>query len=86
VDIGYFDAGTWHYAISNGFDAFIDKPNYHDGFGTSNLSAYTGDFNGDGIVDLATFDQQLNGIERWDTHIIDADFSDLLVTADNGIG
>jgi len=86
VDIGYFDAGAWHYAISNGFDTFVDKSNYHSGFGTSGLSAHTGDFNGDGIVDLATFDQQKDGIERWEVCLEDADFSDLLVAADNGIG
>jgi len=88
VDIGYFekDEGRWHYAISNGTSFGNDRV-YHEGFGSSGVeTGHTGDFDGNGIIDLATFDQDKDGIERWDIHLKTANFSDLLVRADNGIG
>ena len=94
VDIGYFDKGpgTWHYAISDGA-SFIDKGVYHDHqrFGSSDIeTGHTGDFDGDGITDLATFDQDSDGMERWATHKLrdhfTKHFSDLLEESDNGIG
>jgi len=88
VDIGYFEEniGSWYYAISNGA-SFIDKGLYYEGFGSSIVeTAHTGDFNGDGILDLATFDQDQDGIERWDIRMGTESFSDLLVEADNGVG
>jgi hypothetical protein len=46
----------------------------------------TGDFNGDGISDRASYNHELIGILRWKTQIVDQRPPDLLHGIDNGIG
>ena len=88
ADIGYWDksAYKWYYAISRG-ERFIDKGLWLDNFGTSSdESGTTGDFNGDGITDAATFDRDQIGINRWTVRLSTDKPTDLLVEVDNGIG
>ncbi|MDO8662670.1 MAG: RHS repeat-associated core domain-containing protein [Candidatus Omnitrophota bacterium] len=88
TDIGYWDktTGRWYYAISTG-DKFVDKGVWLDSFGSSNdESATTGDFNGNGITDAATFDKDQLGIDRWTTRLSTNQPADLLTEIDNGIG
>ncbi|GEM_PF-4992714 len=88
TDIGYWDSssGRWYYAISTG-TAFVNKGLWLDVFGaTTDESATTGDFNGDGITDAACFDRDKIGIDRWSTRISTNKPADLLTEIDNGIG
>jgi len=88
ADIGYWDKSSyrWYYAISTGA-RFVDKGTWLDSFGTINdESASTGDFNGDGVTDAATFDRDQLGINRWSTRLSTNNPSDLLTEIDNGIG
>ena len=87
ADIGYWDqaTGNWYYAISNGA-RFLDKGLWQNYGSSSDESATTGDFNGDGIIDLATFDRDLMGINRWKPAISTNRPADLLFQIDNGMG
>jgi len=88
ADVGYWDKSTskWYYAISTG-EKFTDKGIWLDNFGNANdESATTGDFNGDGITDAASFDKEKIGIERWTTQLSGNKPSDLLTEIDNSIG
>jgi len=88
TDIGYWDksSGKWYYALSAG-DRFIDKGVWLESFGTSqDESATTGDFDGNGITDAASFDRDQIGIDRWTTQLSVNKPADLLTEIDNGIG
>ena len=88
ADVGYWekDSGKWSYAISTGVK-FVDKGVWLDSFGqNSDESATTGDFNGDGITDAATFDRDQLGINRWSTRLSTDRPADLLTEIENGIG
>ncbi|MFH1317651.1 MAG: FG-GAP-like repeat-containing protein, partial [Candidatus Omnitrophota bacterium] len=93
TDIGYWNKSNqkWYYAISGSTSTgigFLDKGEWliHN-FGTSNDdTASIGDFNGDGIIDAATFDRERNGIERWTVQISNEKPAGLLTQIDNGIG
>ncbi|MFH1691505.1 MAG: RHS repeat-associated core domain-containing protein [Candidatus Omnitrophota bacterium] len=87
TDIAYWEnSGIWHYAISTGA-AFIDKGIWLDNFGsTSNESGTTGDFNGDGIIDRALFDRDVQGINRWLVQLNGQQPCDLLNLIENGTG
>jgi len=88
ADIGYWDkpASKWYYAISTGQN-FVDKGVWLDNFGvSSDDSATTGDFNGDGLTDAASFDKEEIGIERWTTQLSTNKPADLLIEIDNSIG
>ena len=66
---------------------FVDKGVWLDNFGASNdESATTGDFDGDGVTDAATFDKDKLGINRWTTQLSTNKPADLLTQIDNGIG
>jgi RHS repeat-associated protein len=87
-DIGYFDktAGKWYYAVAKGM-SFVDKGLFLDNFGAStDDSGTTADFNGDGIIDEATFARANIGINRWTTRLSTNKPADLLIEIDNGIG
>jgi RHS repeat-associated protein len=88
ADAGYWDKSNyrWYYAISTGA-GFVDKGTWLESFGTSlDESATTGDFNGDGVTDAATFDRDQIGINRWKTQLSTNKPTDLLTEIDNGIG
>jgi len=88
ADIGYWNKtnGAWHYAISTGA-SFVDKGAWLNSFGqSSDESATTGDFDGNGITDSACFDKDQLGINRWATRLSTDKLSDLLTEIDNGIG
>ncbi|MEK6714818.1 MAG: LamG-like jellyroll fold domain-containing protein, partial [Candidatus Omnitrophota bacterium] len=87
ADIGYWDKASfnWYYAISAG-DKFIDKGVWAN-FGTSaDDNGTTGDFNGDGVNDLAVYDREQIGINRWRVSLSTDKPADLLTEIDNGIG
>jgi len=89
TDIGYWDSssGNWTTATSNGSSLTQSSDIWLASFGsTSNESAHTGDFNGDGITDAAIFDRDLIGIERWTVRLSTDLKPDLLVEVDNGTG
>ena len=88
TDIGYWDklSLNWYYAISSG-TSFVDKGVWLANFGTSlDESATTGDFDGNGITDAASFDRDQLGITRWKTKLSTIKPADLLTQIDNGIG
>lgn len=88
ADIGYWDKTNfnWYYAISTS-SSFVDKGVWLTSFGTSlDESATTGDFDGNGITDAATFDRDQLGINRWTTKLSTNKPTDLLTEIDNGIG
>ncbi|MFA5125304.1 MAG: RHS repeat-associated core domain-containing protein [Patescibacteria group bacterium] len=86
-DIGYWDKLTpdWYFAVSTGED--FSTKGLLGSFGSSaDEFVTTGDFNGDGISDRASYDHELIGILRWKTQIVDQRSPDLLHGIDNGIG
>ncbi len=88
ADVGYWDkdAGRWYYAIAKR-DKFESKGVWLENFGSStDQSATTGDFNGDGISDPAVFNKNETGIIRWKTQISQGRPADLLNKIDNGTG
>lgn len=88
TDIGYWnkDTGEWFYALNTG-SGFTDKGKWLDNFGSSaDESAHTGDFDGNGITDPATFDRDGFGINRWTISLSDKLPADLLISIDNGTG
>ncbi len=88
TDIGYWEqsSGSWFYAISTG-SQFVNKGVWLTNFGaTSDDSATTGDFNGDGVMDRALFDREVQGINRWKVELSILKPPDLLTEIDNGIG
>ncbi|MDD5540427.1 MAG: toxin TcdB middle/N-terminal domain-containing protein, partial [Candidatus Marinimicrobia bacterium] len=86
-DIGYWDKSTrdWYYAVSTG-ENFSAKGLLGNFGGSADEFVTTGDFNGDGISDRASYDHELIGILRWKTQIVDQRPPDLLHGIDNGIG
>ncbi|HAJ57219.1 MAG TPA: hypothetical protein DCL35_05560 [Candidatus Omnitrophica bacterium] len=88
TDVGYWDntSFAWNYAVSTG-SSFITKGAWLGNFGAStDESATTGDFNGDGITDRALFDKDSQGINRWKVQVNTLKPSDLMTEIDNGIG
>ena len=88
TDIGWWDSssGDWHQAVSTGAK-FIDKNVWLEAFGSSSdETAHTGDYNGDGVTDAATFDRDSIGIDRWRVHLSSRQPVDLLIGINNGIG
>jgi len=91
TDIGYFDkaSGKWYYAINTG-SSFNSQGTWLENFGSSGVtSGTTGDFDGDGLTDAATFDKSKNGIDKWSVKLakdLNKKPTDLLVEIDNGIG
>jgi RHS repeat-associated protein len=86
-DIGYWDKSSQdlYYAVSTG-ENFLTK-GFLGNFGSSaDEFITTGDFNGDGISDRASYNHELIGILRWKTQIVDQRPPDLLHGIDNGIG
>jgi len=88
-DVGYWDksTGNWFYAPNTGSSFAIPEISWFESFGSSSdESAYTGDFNGDGITDAAVFDRDKQGINRWTVKLSTTKPQDLLVGIDNGTG
>ena len=89
TDIGYWDktSYTWDYAISTG-TGFKGQGTWLSNFGqSSDDSATTGDFDGNGITDAAIFDRDKIGIDRWTTRLNSSTKpADLLTEVDNSIG
>lgn len=88
TDVGYWDntSFSWNYAISTG-TGFVSKGAWLTSFGAStDESATTGDFNGDGITDRAMFDRDAQGINRWKIQVNTNKPADLMAEIDNGIG
>lgn len=88
TDIGYWDKSNfnWYYASSTG-EKFLDQGIFQNSYGSStDESANTADFDGNGITDLATFDKDQLGINRWKTRLSTLKPVDLLTEIDNGIG
>jgi len=88
TDVGYFDkaAGKWYYALNTG-SSFNYQRIWLENFGSSGVSSgHTGDFNGDGLTDAATFDKSQNGINKWAVKLSTNKPQDLLVEIDNGMG
>jgi len=88
TDVGYWDKPglKWYYAISTG-SKFVNKGTWFENFGADkDDSATTGDFDGNGITDAATFDADGLGITRWSTNLSLLKPADLLNFVDNGIG
>ncbi|MDD5449561.1 MAG: toxin TcdB middle/N-terminal domain-containing protein [Candidatus Omnitrophica bacterium] len=88
TDLGYKDnsSGNWYAAFSTGL-AFQNEVEWYSNFGSgSDNIALTGDFNGDGVTDIATFNKNNSGLAQWNTEPIDNQTSDLLDEIDNGIG
>jgi RHS repeat-associated protein len=91
TDIGYMVAenGQWSikYAISDGtkFNLNNGQPyNYQTGIPDSVTGTFiTGDFNGDGLFDVAVFDKSTH---EWTVKLHHSKYPDLLVGIDNGIG
>jgi RHS repeat-associated protein len=88
TDVGYWDKSSYNwYAALNTTTGFSAKAEPWMVFGSPNdNSAHTGDFNGDGITDIATFNKQQDGINKWSWHITDKKPTDLLKELNNGMG
>jgi RHS repeat-associated protein len=86
-DIGYWDKSSqnWYYAVSTG-ENFLTKGLLGNFGSSADEFVTTGDFNGDGISDRASYNHELIGILRWKTQIVDQRPPDLLHGIDNGIG
>lgn len=89
ADLGYWDKDTYKwYCVSGTGSAFTDNKVWLENFGAStDQSATTGDFNGDGITDPATFNKEKIGIERWTTpRAFSGEPGDFLMWINNGVG
>lgn len=87
-DVAYWDSssGQWRHAISTG-TGFADKGFWIESFGESTDELATvGDFDGNGQMDAAVFDQDDEGIDRWTIQISDKKPADLLIEVDSGTG
>ena len=93
TDIGYFEKeeGKAYYRSFKG-DKFAETNHvYLSGLENStetetNLIATTGDYNGDAILDAATFNKTRTGINKWSLNLHNSRLPDLLTVVDNGIG
>ena len=87
TDIGYFDGGKWHYALSSGtnFEKNIDPDWPSLAVGSDDLPS-GGDYNGDGIGDAAVFHQDKYGVlNKWEIQLHNSKQPDLLIAVNNGI-
>ena len=88
TDFGYFDrsTGKWYCAL-NTTVSFSDQGVWLQNFGSSSVDAgHTGDFNGDGLTDAATFSRSGEGLDKWRIQLSGKKPQDLLTEIDNGIG
>ncbi|NQT07427.1 MAG: VCBS repeat-containing protein, partial [Candidatus Omnitrophica bacterium] len=93
TDLGYFDKdqGKIYYRSFKVESFGQTNVLYFDGLETNteddeDLIAMAGDYNGDSILDAATFNKEGLGMDKWTTTLHNSKLPDLLVEIDNGIG